>query len=131
MIQTSELRIGSIYKFLEGDCFSGETEPLHTAHFWTAHEYSEKIEDHVEGIPLTPEILEKCGFVKEGDFYYLRIEAQDLGKAGIRYMETRTDGGWCYLCGIDGGRIGTAIWHLHQLQNLYFALTGEELNYQL
>ena len=71
-------------------------------------------------ILLTPEILVKCGFEKGRETCYLRIES-DYG-CEINMFEGKT-----FLQDVDGGNIGVEIKYLHQLQNLYFALTGEEL----
>lgn len=59
-------------------------------------------------IPLTPEILEKAGFgIKEpsGTFAWKFSPAGDVLNVSCQYV--------------------------HQLQNLYFALTGNELNVEL
>jgi len=67
-------------------------------------------EDQIDPIPLTMEILEKCGF----------------------------SGAWTTINGLDGNLMGVKlpeleyeIKYVHQLQNLYFALTGNELNITL
>lgn len=80
-------------------------------------------------IPLTPEMLEKCGFKKEtrGNYssswnVYLMENFnlhQSGGFANPQYWKITT----VYNC--------PPIIHLHQLQNLYFALTGEELKIEL
>lgn len=72
----------------------------------------------IHGIPLTPEILEKCGFYAEGNIYaYNRFEVYYNDQLGdFRY--NRCDG------------FATSLYYLHHLQNLFFALSGEELNYQ-
>ena len=68
-------------------------------------------------IPLTPEILEKCGFVSHAINYYhlgeFYISYANIGLFEYRHRDT-------YVI----------FKHLHQLQNLYYALTGEELNYK-
>ena len=69
--------------------------------------------DDFYGIPLTPEILEKAGFVKsDGEFGW--------------WLSKKVISGFYY----DNTFI-TRIKSLHQLQNLYFALTGEELPIEL
>jgi len=79
--------------------------------------------DDLEPIPLTPEILEKCGFEKNEDgddgYYY------DLSANGILFIEGDKKG-YCevFLDMIEEVRVR----YLHQLQNLYFSLTGQELN---
>jgi|SRR5690348_6430945 len=77
----------------------------------------------LQPIPLTPEILERCGFDGEanldfkGDLSGQTLHIHSLGIA--------------YLYGQDSCTAGQAFTfnckYLHQLQNLYFALTGEEL----
>jgi hypothetical protein len=66
-------------------------------------------------IPLTPEILEKCGFQRAtiGGYY------KDFEDITVRLFQEE---GFYSL-----EYIGTKIQYLHQLQNLYFALTSEEL----
>lgn len=68
-------------------------------------------------IPLTEEILLKCGFEKESDAYT------------YKYFELSYD----FYCAVNSCEytIGEKINSVHQLQNLYFALTGEELKINL
>ena len=72
--------------------------------------------DDVEPILLNEEILLKCGFITSNG---------ELGKEywnnnfKLDYYRESYQFDW-YMC--------TQIKYLHQLQNLYFALTGEELN---
>lgn len=76
--------------------------------------------DKINPIPLTEEILLKCGF-KDGS---LGIES-DYG--AMLYGNTTT----VSLEDCDGGDIGIKIKYVHQLQNLIFALTGKELQITL
>jgi hypothetical protein len=76
--------------------------------------------DKMKPIPLTPEILEKCGFKKRrGGAYGIiwhkeRIDIiKDEDKLYYRQFQR------------------LPIRYLHQLQNLYYALTGEELEVHL
>ena len=73
-------------------------------------------------IPLTEEILLKCGFeknIREDDFDYWTHK--EIGEEIWQHDE-----GFCHnLC--YGGDIN----YLHSLQNLFFAITGEELNIEL
>jgi hypothetical protein len=73
------------------------------------------------GIPLTPEILEKAGFVKSINFDNTYIK---LIKGESFILKDCKDGTFFVYTGIR-------CQYLHQLQNLYFALTGEELNIEL
>lgn len=74
-------------------------------------------------IPLTEEILLKCGFVRRG------ITSNNGSKLTLHHKDYMYTNGrvywnsWCILDSIPE--------HLHQLQNLYYALTGEELEVKL
>lgn len=74
-------------------------------------------------VPLTTEILQKVGFIIVMD--------EDGQAALIQRGKNKIDGVWIKRKGfkIDGPYL--YINHLHQLQNLYFALTGEELKIEL
>jgi len=68
-------------------------------------------------IPLTPEILVKCGFT----FHKKKSGTQGVYTNGKMNLAI-SNGGNIY-------RVNKIIPYLHQLQNLYFALTGQELTY--
>lgn len=75
-----------------------------------------------EPIPLTSELLEKCG-VKDGTFWSKLVGGSiemDLGKneAYVGGLESCTDSQVYIVSNFK---------YLHQLQNLFFALTGREL----
>lgn len=81
-------------------------------------------------IELSPEILEKCGFEKIPGGAFANAET-NYGNPVLyinKYKYLATNGSNMYLF-LDGLRITCQ--YLHQLQNLYFALTGTELNIQL
>ena len=72
-------------------------------------------------IPLTPEVLEKCkGFEKDksGDYVFLNY-----------YKIQRILKGYIWAYGFSSAYC-VELKYLHQLQNLIFALTGEELIYK-
>lgn len=69
--------------------------------------------EKIQPIPLTEEIILKFGFEKKGDFWFV--------KSGIK-IENRNNG-FSYFRYLNEIKILS----VHQLQNLYFALTGEEL----
>lgn len=75
-------------------------------------------------MPLTPEILEKCGFDKMNG-HAPAIGAYDWFDNG-KFETVHVYKNWICLKGVDS----IPIKYLHQLQNLYYALTGEELNYK-
>jgi hypothetical protein len=82
--------------------------------------------DRFSPIPLTEEWLFRFGFEKDDVFdkifTYLPLHDLCMDKLSFR----KSDGFICY----DGIKYRTLLKHIqyvHQLQNLYFALTGEEL----
>jgi hypothetical protein len=116
MIKANELRIGN---WVKSDDKIGD--------IWQI-ERIENGDTFVVGIPLAPEILEKCGFIKkkilDTCFVY---DIQDsyfcytLNKKGDTF-EIVSGGYDSY--NID---ITESCKYLHQLQNLYWCLCGEEL----
>ena len=88
--------------------------------------FSVNIDTGIEPIPLTEEMLLKCGFeqlsIGDGYNYILSIngfgwsvnlKSNDVGFDFLEYQSI------------------TKVKHLHQLQNLYHSLTGEELEIKL
>jgi len=113
-MKASELRIGNLVKIngielaLTSDLFclvvDGQTAPP-------------------EPIPLTEELLLKFGFSKSNDYLYLEfkngnISFNDELKNGVSLCV----GEYC----TRGSEFDNII-YVHQLQNLYFALTNDEL----
>lgn len=97
---------------------------------------SSKIIDELKPIKLTEDILLKCGFEKkesEGEIglhfeYFLKKYVSIVFNYGAFHLvniDIDCDDLWSYY------NIGTNITYLHQLQNLYFALNGEELEIDL
>jgi hypothetical protein len=74
--------------------------------------------ENIYPIHLTPEILEACGFHSRPEQrHYIFFDNK------ILFEYWQLDGSIV----IEGGFIGRKIKYLHQLQNLFFALTGIEL----
>lgn len=79
-------------------------------------------------IPLSPEVLKKCGFVERQESFFLYYSKEYIHvavtrKVELEYLDEKT------YAWIAGNTI-VHLTFLHELQNLYFALTGTELNYQ-
>lgn len=74
--------------------------------------------DQFKPIPLTEEILLKCGFKYLGNGFY---------ESSFSNISIFSLSGIKINIGFKGVIIGE-IKHLHQLQNLYFALTNQELD---
>lgn len=73
----------------------------------------------VTPIPLTEEWLLKTGFKKDGSKY--------LHGGGGRKSLIIWEGLYVFFFSDFSGHDSIKITHVHQLQNLYFALTGKEL----
>jgi len=86
------------------------------------------ISDKIEPIPLTPEILEKCGWMWNEECN--SFEKYPNGDARMN-LQRKFNGGYTMFNYVIQALICENIWHLHELQNLYFALTGEELEIDL
>ena len=125
MIQVNELRIGNLIysssggvKYVVGTSYK---TILHSSSL-ESYTYYEDYDSNCEPIPLTEEILLKCGF--------------KLSHKGFTYDKKRLS--ICLPCdSYKNGRVYFNSWciseksidSLHQLQNLYFALTNEELTF--
>lgn len=76
-------------------------------------------------IPLTDEIKRKCG---------IKVRCIQHGKivmgVGWDYFDNE-DGRHAYVAPIDTRNIDLHCRYLHELQNLYWAVTGEELEVEL
>ena len=140
MVNANELRVGNWVKsiVLHGSDFlkfKRFDEDLKIAFFYK--EYIGAYIEHIAPIPLTPEILEKCG----GKSYLLNnVWSFDFNtpKSYIA-IDTNFKESFIVLHDEDGDEDDCTglplpinhIKHIHQLQNLYFSLTGEELTINL
>jgi hypothetical protein len=115
MIKANELRIGNFfYPDVDGDAYAQITAKD------ILELYSDPIDDYYKALPLTEEWLIKFGFEK--------VENGCLFKNIINYWNfflwEKSD----YIdLVINKSSIRLSIKYVHQLQNLYFSLTGEEL----
>ena len=124
MIQANELRIGNWVKLfndelnkiyvisktaiqVEGGIIGGEVFKL----------------EHINPVPITLEILEKFGFYKTN-----RIDSGELCPCYAIFSFALMIRHNSFFVDWIGGN--TEIKYLHQLQNLYFALTNTELTYK-
>ena len=119
MIQLNELRIGNWFK-------TNIYQQVTLEHLDFLLNDNIKDKSVMQPIELTAEILEKCGFMKEKG-----IDVYSLGRLRL-WIGTRGKS-LCYLIEEDTttGHYITSIEYIHQLQNLVFALTGEELDVKL
>ena len=84
--------------------------------------------EDIEAIPLTEEILLKCGFDRWETEKAINYKLSNLMR--FSFVQSGKNKGVIYL-NIAGVLNFSDMKHLHQLQNLYFALTGKELKIKL
>lgn len=82
------------------------------------------VKTDVSPIPLTPEWLERFGWVWNSETE--TFEKFPNGDARM-HLKERTLGGYGMFNYVLKATIVDSIHYVHQLQNLYFALTGQEL----
>jgi hypothetical protein len=129
MINVQELRPGNQVLMKNGS-------RIIMAHFTPAHFEQAAKEGTKDIFPvvLKAELLEKCGFAENKD-YPLLPDAREfvlvLPVAGSHKNELRAyikNNKECFgRATLDGFPASNNFYHLHQLQNIFFALTGREL----
>ena len=127
MIKANELRIGNwvMYdnRLFQIEAISRSLPCLNTDEFgigvvdW----------NNINPIPLTPEILEKCG-LKNGNSELDRNVFYSTNKH-LAQFSVNISGSFGIYVGVFIALRSVHLEYLHQLQNLYFALTNTELNY--
>ena len=128
MIQPSELRVGNKV------FFDKEKNLYYTI---SMSDFSSlNVFDKIEPIPLTEEILQKCGFDKDiRDSGFNEYDEVVYFFDGIDiYDKTESDSGFCYATYTKyenrGFKGGWTIKSLHQLQNLIHSLTRKEIEFK-
>jgi hypothetical protein len=129
MINANELRIGNLvytwdtdYDFGPGNQFEEIVKEIRerVVEFKTSHAaYYE-----IEPILLTPEWLERCGFERYENGDGNGFKCWEHNCFGLNVFLNASGEACAHWCGIACYNHPQ---HVHQLQNLYFALTGEEV----
>ena len=115
----TELRIGNWVQFRHT-----ETPVLITLADFVREYTEEHLEDY-EPIPLTEEWLERFGFDEDG---FKQYEFINWGIKVKKDPHAISETNWIVFHGfMNQFSEIVSLKHVHQLQNLYFALTGEEL----
>ena len=121
MIQPQELRIGN-YIFYKNEIFEVDAISKSHTYLLKGKNIVKTTPECLNPIPLTEKILLKFGFEKqhnEDDFDYW------FKKGFCDDILWEHSEGFCHSLNYGGD-----IKYVHQLQNLYFALTGEELTFK-
>lgn len=124
-MKSNELRIGNWYHFADNDgIVYRRVKEIKLNEFGLFGDYDGVNFGICQPIPLNEEWLVKFGFEYSAFYSNYKIKAGEYWNS-IQFYE----GEWNYNS--DDSDAGcyylTTIKHVHQLQNLYFALTGEEL----
>jgi len=110
MIQANDLRVGNILQSYEGSEF--EYVVIQSGDILMCQEANENFNNWRKPIPITEEWLLRMGFESlEDGWYKIEEYTWNIYDKGFRYK---------------GQHIAEPD-YIHQLQNLYHALTGEEL----
>lgn len=126
-MEVNELRIGNLVEFKSMELYS-EIKGIFL-HSCTQNDWRLETKSHglnalsnYKGIPLTEEWLIRAGFVVDGTMYF-KLVIDEYSNLFFDLKHKTIAIGVEYECG------GTDIEfkYVHQLQNLYFALTGKEL----
>lgn len=122
-MKANELRIGNLVK----NKIDGSVNPVNflaptdMGMVLTTSYFPHFTIEQAEPIPLTEDWLVKFGFNKSGDNCYRLGQLKQM----TNQLQKGTTGHGSFF--MYGSIIFTHIKHVHQLQNLYFALTCEEL----
>lgn len=154
MIQPNELRIGNYIMFEQTTHIVVELSETLISTRWIkgSDKYIHTLSD-LRPIPLTEDILLKCGFeyilpynkkdnweMKLGDYrdsQELKLDGSDVFPTFLSSSDLIEDGKGVHIAICKDSGIYIANLHnkdiisLHQLQNVYFALTGKELEVKL
>lgn len=130
-MKTTELRIGNwVYNaYIEENM---QVYPMMIPQLHRIENENGSLEDfNIKPIPLTEEILVKCGFDKE-------LLDSNNPEEGYYYSLRLSDDKYCDLSLLSGDKNGIfevylfpydniRFQYLHQVQNIYHSLTGKEL----
>jgi len=124
MINSNELRIGNFVLAPNGEI--KKVENIYDRYFNMLHDGDGVgggyLLEVYNGIPLTPKILEQCGF-----------EILTSKEKGFTQDTYTYKGKISLVVAFDGERLSVSFWqgnekkYLHQFQNFFYFLTGEEL----
>lgn len=132
-MKANELRLGNLFWVLHE-----ESETVTTAaiqHLQSLQEYEDDPDDerwsrggpndYYAGIPLSKDWLERLGFEEHKGVKTYTIAAMTSKDRQTGFILKQCENGsYTPACYTD---IHEEIWYVHQLQNLFFALTGTEL----
>lgn len=134
MIDPKSLKIGNLvhhnseWCYKRGDYANPNVEINEFDFQWTESDWyalgeSTLFIENISPIPLSPSLLERAGFVRYGSFW--------INPSGDTWFKFLLEDGklWFYLNGVSEERFIAVnpTRAFHELQNLYYSLTGQEL----
>ncbi|HEU4633848.1 MAG TPA: hypothetical protein VFS22_07685 [Flavisolibacter sp.] len=133
MINANELRLGN---YLMQKVFTRIiTTPCTYQHFELLNKGESK---DLFPLVLKAELLEKCGFIENKNYPLLpsarefRLVLPVIGSNQNEIFAYIKNNKECFARATANGLpVSNNIYHLHQLQNLYFSLTGEEITIKI
>lgn len=124
-MKAHELRIGNFVNLFKGISDDGAEYEVYELVSFDIYKLDESNCEDVEPIPLTEEWLLKFGFKRDGAEY-----KNGLWKIAVDYPKKEIIRFGLFSKKLDWTRLNeTSFSYVHQLQNLYFALCGEELKF--
>lgn len=122
-MEARELRIGNYVTGAKGAKYNGDTVKWNIGDYIECNKYCDYI-DSFRPIPITEEWLIKLGFEKTNSSLHENKNAYQIKWWGrfVIINDVLTPDEYYFLDGLN-----VDIKYVHQLQNLYFALTGKEL----
>lgn len=119
MIDPKELRIGNRIQFI------GAADKWEV-YYLTANTINDGSPEDYAPIPLSPAILEACGFELDSVTSYGKPVYHNPSFGLLDYYKGKVS-----LCLETGFSISKPLGFVHQLQNLHFVITGTELEIHL
>ena len=133
MVKSNEFRLGNYLMHKTGVRIL--TVPCSFQHFGLMEKDGGK---DLFPVVLSPTVLEKCGFAENKKYallpesreFVLVLPVMGSGETEIRaYVKANKE---CFgRAMMNNLPLSNNFYHLHQLQNLYFSLTGKELEVKL
>jgi hypothetical protein len=117
-MKANELRIGNLV-------YNGFNEVVKIHDIISQNNTSGYLLETLKPIPLTEEILLKCGFERDKDFNtVLKIKIETLNGNHVIFIDIRAN--VLFVGNIEISDFN----HLHELQNLIYSLTKKIINYE-
>lgn len=130
--EKEELRVGSVYQYFGNDVICNVEQIVKDDRWQGGYKVISTCGQKTaisacRGVSITEEILLKCGFEAESKYDDLKLNGINIQSCSLicKTLERR---GFFLNLGEENEKLNISIGYLHELQNLYYALTKEELD---